>query len=113
MSIGKRIRELRKTLGKNSKTFATFIGISQGSLSEIENDKTHPSCNTLISLSQKTDVCILWLLTGHNSNGICFNNSSTHIDDEFSEILMKITETYISSDNDQKEKIKEHLKIIL
>ncbi|TYB34548.1 MAG: helix-turn-helix transcriptional regulator [Flexistipes sinusarabici] len=113
MSIGKRIKKLRKTMGKNTKTFASFIGISQGSLSDIENDRTHPSCNTLISLSQKTDVCILWLLTGQNNNCICFKNSFSHIDDEFSEILLEITEKYISCDDNQKEKIKEQLKVIL
>ena len=40
------------------------IQVSQGSLSDLENDKSLPSATTLANLSLKTDLNIYWLLTG-------------------------------------------------
>jgi len=62
--IGPRIRELRKMKGANVTNFAEIIGISQGSLSDIENGKTNPSADTLASIVRKTDIDAGWLLTG-------------------------------------------------
>jgi transcriptional regulator with XRE-family HTH domain len=44
--------------------FAKQIGISQGSLSDIENEKTKPSAETLSSIVRNTDIDATWLLTG-------------------------------------------------
>lgn len=43
--------------------FAKLIGISQGSLSDIENGKTKPSAETLASIVRNTDINAAWLLT--------------------------------------------------
>ncbi len=41
-----------------------LIKVSQGSLSDLENDKSMPSATTLKNLSNYTDLNIFWLLTG-------------------------------------------------
>lgn len=63
-TMGERLNTWRKKqhltlieLGKN-------IGVSQGSLSELENDKSMPSAGTLRSLCLNTEINIYWLLTG-------------------------------------------------
>lgn len=60
--IGQKIREYRLAKGLKVKEFAPLIGISQGSLSEIENGKTKPSADTVISIILKTGVSPWWLL---------------------------------------------------
>ncbi len=64
--IGDRIRMYRKYLGMKGFQFAKLIKISQGSLSDIENNKSLPRCKTIISLLTLSEnpVDIKWLLTG-------------------------------------------------
>jgi len=112
MSLGKRIRKLRKSMGKNTKDFSSIIGISQGSLSDIENEKTSPSSNTLVSISEKTDVCAYWLLCGKH-NGICFKNYPEHNGAEIIPIMLKIIDLYNNSDENKKSAIQKHLNSYL
>lgn len=63
MVLGERIRIYREALGLKGKEFAAIIGISGGSLSDLENDKTKPKADTLESIVLKTDVNPMWLLT--------------------------------------------------
>lgn len=63
-SLGKRIKEYRLNAGYKIAEFASVIGISQGSLSDIENEKTKPSSGTLETLVRNTDIDAVWLLTG-------------------------------------------------
>jgi transcriptional regulator with XRE-family HTH domain len=63
-TIGTRVTALRKEFKLNQKQFSSIIGISQGSLSDIEKGKTKPSFDTLISISSKFDVSTDWLLKG-------------------------------------------------
>ena len=62
--IGKRIREWRK--GKNLRAYqlAKIIKVSQGSLSDIENGKSAPSAQTIVSLLTLTEIDWRWVLTG-------------------------------------------------
>jgi len=62
--VGSRLREYRKRKKMMAKTLAKLIGISQGSLSDIENGKTKPSSDTLTSIVRHTDINPAWLLTG-------------------------------------------------
>jgi len=43
---------------------AKLIHISQGSLSDIENNKSLPSADTIAKLYQHTNLNIIWLLLG-------------------------------------------------
>ncbi|MBI4389050.1 MAG: helix-turn-helix transcriptional regulator [Nitrospinae bacterium] len=62
--LGTRLREWRKTLHLKSYELAKLIHISQGSLSDIENNKSLPSADTIAKLYQHTQLNIIWLLTG-------------------------------------------------
>jgi transcriptional regulator with XRE-family HTH domain len=63
-TLGGRLKLYRKKIGMNQKQFAAKLGISQGSLCDIENGKTEPSAQTLTSISENTHMNLRWLLTG-------------------------------------------------
>jgi transcriptional regulator with XRE-family HTH domain len=50
VSIGERIKTIRKENFYTQAEFAKLLAISQGTLSDIENDKCYPSFHTLKSL---------------------------------------------------------------
>ncbi len=62
--VGQRIREYRKKKGLKLIELAKLIGISHGSLSDIENEKTDPKTETLLKLVRHTDINLAWLFTG-------------------------------------------------
>lgn len=62
--LGQRLRQWRKTLPLKSFELAKLIKISQGSLSDIENEKSLPSADTITKLYQYSKINIIWLLTG-------------------------------------------------
>ena len=64
MGIGKRIKKYRLYKGLKAIELSKIINISQGSLSEIENENTKPSADTITSLVTNTDIEPHWLLTG-------------------------------------------------
>ena len=65
LGIGKRLREYRNAVGiKNLTQLAKIIGISHGSLSDIENEKTSPHSETLQKIVRNTDINPRWLLIG-------------------------------------------------
>ncbi len=68
-TIGKRLAYTRlNILNMNQKDFADLIGVSQGALSQIENDKRGISMEAIIELMKysKTNknISCLWILTG-------------------------------------------------
>lgn len=68
MGIGHRLKEYRKIKKIHTITsFSELIGISQGSLSDIENEKTFPSADTFQKIIKNTDINAHWLLTGEGS----------------------------------------------
>jgi transcriptional regulator with XRE-family HTH domain len=60
-TIGGKMKQIRKIHNMNQVEFSNALGISQGRLSEIEQDKTKPSAETLIALREKFDVNLNWL----------------------------------------------------
>ena len=63
-SIGDRIKHVRKSLNLNQSDFSSKIGVSQGTLSEIENKKFVPSSDIAISVCRYFNIDGNWLLTG-------------------------------------------------
>ncbi|NIU58266.1 MAG: helix-turn-helix domain-containing protein, partial [Phycisphaerae bacterium] len=63
-NLGERLKLWRKSVSLTGTQVAEMIGISQGSLSELENNKSLPSADTLAKLLLYTNINILWLLTG-------------------------------------------------
>jgi len=63
-TFGDRIRHFRKLKKLNGSDFAKLLGISQASLSDIENNKSSTSIDYVINLLKNSDVNSEWLLTG-------------------------------------------------
>lgn len=64
MTIGERVKTLRKELGLTLEKFANPIGIHRGSLSAIENDKSGMSDRTLLAICREYGVSEEWLRDG-------------------------------------------------
>lgn len=62
MNVGDRIKHLRKSNSLNQKLFSEQIGISQGTLSDIESGKCNPSFETILALKRTFDCDLDWLL---------------------------------------------------
>ena len=63
-TVGKRLRLWRKSSMLRLLDVEKMIGVSKGSLSGLENNKSLPSSRTLTQLCLKTDLNICWFLTG-------------------------------------------------
>lgn len=64
-TFGKRLRAWRKSNSYKLVQFSKKIHVSQGSISDLENDNALPSATTLTNLCLYTEVDPCWLLTGH------------------------------------------------
>lgn len=53
---------IRKMNKLNQTEFSSIIGVSQGTLSELEKDKYRPSVETIIALKLNFDIDLEWLL---------------------------------------------------
>ncbi len=69
-SLGFRLELFRVHLGPDTYKISILLRISQGSYSEIQSDKSKPSCTTLIKIIELTDnpIDLEWLLLGNNSS---------------------------------------------
>jgi len=65
--VGTRIRQWRNTIPLKGFELAEILKIAHGSLSDIENNKTLPSADTIAKFHINTNINILWLLTGKGS----------------------------------------------
>ena len=63
-NVGKRLKVWRKYSALKLVELSKKIRISQGSLSDLENDKSLPSAMTLANLCMYSNLNIYWLLTG-------------------------------------------------
>lgn len=63
-SIGQRIKQQRKKKGLTQPQIKELTGISSGTLSDIENEKTLPAALSLIKLSKALECTVDWILTG-------------------------------------------------
>ena len=88
-SFGKRLRAWRKPVPLKLMELSRLIKVSQGSLSDLENDKSLPSATTLSNLSIFTDLNIYWLLNGRGpvmrelTSGIDKNTEQTRLYENF------------------------------
>lgn len=63
-NIGTRIRAWRKAAPMKVVELAKLLCISQGTLSDIENNKSRPSAETIVAFQEYTNIDIIWMLTG-------------------------------------------------
>jgi hypothetical protein len=62
--IGSRLELYRKFLNIKGYEFSKHLSISQGSYSDLKNNKSQPSCDTICKIIQLGECDIVWLLTG-------------------------------------------------
>lgn len=62
--VGTRIREWRKSKNIKSYELALLLRLSQGSLSDIENNKSLPSAGTIAAFYKYTDIDVPYMLLG-------------------------------------------------
>ncbi|SFF04132.1 DNA-binding transcriptional regulator, XRE-family HTH domain [Paenibacillus algorifonticola] len=65
--LGERIREIRKSNQLNQTEFSMRIGVSQGTLSELKQNKYNPSLETILASIKEFDVNALWFLFGESA----------------------------------------------
>lgn len=65
--LNTRLIKLRKSLNMKQGQFASHIGISQGALSLLENQKTKLSLESLENIIERTKVSPSWLLSGEGA----------------------------------------------
>ena len=66
-TVGKRLKTWRKHSLLKLVELSKKIRVSQGSLSDLENDKSLPSATTLANLCLFSNINLYWLLTGRGS----------------------------------------------
>ena len=110
---GTRIRQWRKTIPLKGYKLAEILKISQGSLSDIENNKSLPSADTIAKFHINTNINILWLLTGKGAmtkdvaSVAESQDIGTHdIDNDLEVLIAKLIRVYNSGDPKKKALIK-------
>jgi transcriptional regulator with XRE-family HTH domain len=73
MTIGERVKAVRKELGLTLDKFVEKLGVTKSSLSMIENGKANPGDQTIILICREYNVNEEWLRKG---TGEMFNASS-------------------------------------
>lgn len=66
--LGERIREIRKKNKMNQTEFSNLIGVSQGTLSELEQNKYNPSLETILAIIKVFNINATWFLFGDATN---------------------------------------------
>lgn len=63
-TLGERIKKIRKIYKYNQVEFSNMIGVSQGTLSELEQDKYKPALETIMEIHNKFKTDFYWLVYG-------------------------------------------------
>jgi transcriptional regulator with XRE-family HTH domain len=116
-TVGERLKYWRKVSRLRLVDVAALIQVSQGSLSDLENDKSLPSATTLTGLCQKTDMNLYWLLTGEGSmvsKEVRFQAETSAVSDlmtwmqdkDFRKTVMKLLSIFEKGSSAQKAQIR-------
>lgn len=87
MNLGEKVRSIRKSNELNQKEFSLRIGVSQGTLSDIERGVCLPSCETISALRNEFKCDLNWLLDDKTTSS---PSTSTSISSEEKELLDSI-----------------------
>jgi len=107
--VGKRIREYRQMIGLRGYQFAKVIGVSQGSLSDIENEKSLPSADTLAKIESKTALNSIWVMLGR---GAMEKLNVKTLDPALYKMVNQLTRIYRAGDKYAIGQINKHFKEI-
>lgn len=92
-TLGQRISSRRKELKMSQKTLAAKVGMSQGNLSELENDH-YPSSSFVPRLAEVLKVSAIWLADGKKDIPAVTHIHPKHPDPDIAEVvrLMEATD---------------------
>lgn len=114
MTIGKRIKELRKNILKLNQTdFATPLGLNQSTIGGYENDFRNVSDATILAICREYGVSEQWIRTGE---GPVFMEAGTFSLDEFArqhnatELELNILKAYFELDPGLRNDLVQHFK---
>jgi len=100
-TIGGRLRVFRVSKHLKIVPFSKLLGISHGSLSDIENNQSKPSSKPIESLVRKTDINIYWLFTGKGEMLRGKDSKEAYqenaLDTEFQAVLLCHINAFLSS----------------
>jgi len=104
--VGTRLREWRQREGLKGYQLAEQIHLTQGSLSDIENNNSLPSAETLTKLHKYTQVNIIWLLINKGPMIYSFKTKKDllELNTELSDLIHKLIKIF--KGNDQTKKLK-------
>ncbi len=113
MTVGKRLKSWRKYSALKLVELSKKIRVSQGSLSDLENDKSLPSATTLANLCMFSNINIYWVLTGRgpmirsegeNMEKSIFQKEFVHLldDQKLRELMEKVIRVYRSGDTSKR-----------
>jgi len=105
--VGSRLKKWRQSTKLKGYELAGIIHISQGSLSEIENNKSLPSAETLSKLYKYTKVNIFWLLVNKGPMEFSFKMKKDllELNAELSDMIHKLVKIYKGNNQDKKSQI--------
>lgn len=89
-TLGDRIRIIRKTNRLNQTEFSNVIGISQATLSELEQGKYNPSFETILPIHKIFKTNFEWFLNGEIvevNDSILFKTSLNETELELSQFV--------------------------
>ena len=75
MSIGARLRQLRKANKLSGERFGDLCGVTKGTVSQWESDLTTPMLDRLIDLHKHLDFSFDWLLDGKETQATAYTTS--------------------------------------
>ncbi len=107
--VGKRIKAYRQMMGFRGYQFAKVIGISQGSLSDIENEKSLPSVDTLAKMESKTSLNSIWVML---DKGAIEKMNVRSLDPALYKMINQLGRIYRSGDKMIINQVKRHFKDI-
>lgn len=82
MSLGTKIKALRKDRGWSSEHLAKISGCTQSTISDIENDKRSAQYDTLLKISSAFDLSLMEILpieATMNSTGLQLNHDEKQV----------------------------------
>lgn len=121
MSVGSNIRNIRKSKGYSIMRIRELTGLSKSTISELENDKTSPTTETLNKLANALNVPISSFFDEFPAKKLELNIPKSYIDKfkvtsrdkkQYIEEIKKVNEYFFKNDKFNEEVKKEMLDLI-
>ena len=113
MSVGNRVKTVRKALGISQEKFGNQIGISKVAISDIENEKTSLTERNAKSICREFNIDYFWLTEGTGEMFIEFPDVAIDMivnDYKLDETDRILIETYLNASADERKYLESFLQ---